>query len=366
MILAIDTSTAACSAALFDSAGSCLAHRDELIGRGHAERLVPMIEELLDGRTAERILVGVGPGSFTGIRVGIAAAQGLAIGWDAELAGMSSLALLAAGANGGTVAAAMHGGHGELFVQQFEATRAIDAVAQPRPPRPRPLISAAAGGGARGPDLVEARGSGEAVEAWPSAANALNLPDGAAHPASPPDLCASSRCPRPGGRLMSTLPSAEAVRLVPGRSTDLPAVMAIMTTAFEAQFGEAWTRSQCAGILPMTGVSLMLAHDSGRRPPIGFSLFRTVAGEAELLLLAVAPDHQRNGIGRLLLEQFVDCARASGATRVHLEVRDGNPAVRNVSPGGVQAGRTAAQLLSRQRRAPIRRANPCPRLNCRP
>ena len=98
MILAFDTSTAACTAALFDGDGHCVARRDELIGRGHAERLVPMIAELLDGRTAERILVGVGPGSFTGIRVGIAAAHGLAIGWGAELAGMSSLALLAAGA----------------------------------------------------------------------------------------------------------------------------------------------------------------------------------------------------------------------------------------------------------------------------
>lgn len=139
---------------------------------------------------------------------------------------------------------------------------------------------------------------------------------------------------------MSTVPSDEAVRLVPGRSTDLPAVMAIMTTAFETKFGEAWTRSQCAGILPMSGVSLMLAHDSGRLPPIGFSLFRTVVGEAELLLLAVAPDYQRRGIGRLLLEQFVERARASGATRVHLEVRDGNPAVQMYRLAGFEpAGR---------------------------
>src|SRR5687768_8493268 len=76
MILAIDTSTAACSAALFDAAGECVGSADERIGRGHAERLVPMIAELLDGRRADRILVGVGPGSFTGIRVGIAAANG--------------------------------------------------------------------------------------------------------------------------------------------------------------------------------------------------------------------------------------------------------------------------------------------------
>ncbi|MEO6581730.1 MAG: tRNA (adenosine(37)-N6)-threonylcarbamoyltransferase complex dimerization subunit type 1 TsaB, partial [Sphingomicrobium sp.] len=121
MILAIDTSTAACTVALFDSDGGCIAHCDEMIGRGHAERLVPMIDELLAGRTATHIIVGVGPGSFTGLRVGIAAAQGLAIGWDADLAGLSSLALLAADAtDGASVAAAMHGGHGELFVQQFD------------------------------------------------------------------------------------------------------------------------------------------------------------------------------------------------------------------------------------------------------
>jgi tRNA threonylcarbamoyl adenosine modification protein YeaZ len=96
MLLAFDTSSAACTAALFDGEGACLAKRDEVIGRGHAERLVPMLAELLDGRQATTILVGVGPGSFTGIRVAIAAAHGLAIGWGAGLRGMSSLALLAA------------------------------------------------------------------------------------------------------------------------------------------------------------------------------------------------------------------------------------------------------------------------------
>jgi ribosomal-protein-alanine N-acetyltransferase len=126
---------------------------------------------------------------------------------------------------------------------------------------------------------------------------------------------------------MSSAPTADAVQLEPGQSTDLAAVMTIMNAAFEPRFGEAWTRSQCAGILPMSGVSLMIARDNGQQEPLGFSLFRTIAGEAELLLLAVAPDHQRRGIGRLLLEQFVNCARAAGARRVHLEVRDGNPAI---------------------------------------
>ena len=125
---------------------------------------------------------------------------------------------------------------------------------------------------------------------------------------------------------MSSVPT-EAVRLVQGNSTDLTGVMTVMTAAFSPSYGEAWTRSQCAGILPMTGVSLVLARDNGAPQPVGFSLFRTIGGEAELLLLAVAPDHQGRGIGRRLLDEFVARARAAGAARVHLEVRDGNPAV---------------------------------------
>ena len=140
---------------------------------------------------------------------------------------------------------------------------------------------------------------------------------------------------------MGSVPT-EAIRLVDGKSTDLSAVMAIMNGAFEARFGEAWTRSQCAGILPMSGVSLVLARDDGNEQPVGFSLVRTVADEAELLLLAVAPDHQRRGIGRLLLDQFVERARCAGASRVHLEVRDGNPAVGMYRRAGFEpAGRRA-------------------------
>ena len=180
MLLAFDTSSAACTAALFDEGGACVAQRDELIGRGHAERLVPMIAGLLDGRSASAILVGVGPGSFTGIRVAIAAAHGLAIGWGAELTGMSSLALLAAGAaSDGEVAAAVTGGHGELFVQQFDATTIgpISELKNLAPVEAARFATASLVIGSGAKQLVEARGWGEAREAWPSAANALRLPE---------------------------------------------------------------------------------------------------------------------------------------------------------------------------------------------
>jgi tRNA threonylcarbamoyl adenosine modification protein YeaZ len=179
MLLAFDTSSAACTAALFDGAGSCVARADEMIGRGHAERLVPMIAELMDGRTASHVLVGVGPGSFTGIRVAVAAAHGLAIGWSAKLFGMSSLALLAAGAeSSGEVAAAVLGGHGELFVQQFdgETLRATSELRNALPAEAAPVTTAELVVGSGAKDLTNARGWGEARDLWPSAANSLRLP----------------------------------------------------------------------------------------------------------------------------------------------------------------------------------------------
>ena len=177
MILAIDTSTAACTAALCDGAGRCIGRRDELIGRGHAERLAPMLVELLDGREAEEILVGVGPGSFTGLRVGIAAAHGLAIGWNARLHGLSSLALLAASAGAeGAVAAAMTGGHGELFVQEFDsALHPAGELLNLAPALAAVQVSAELVAGPGAAALVEARGSGRVIDAWPSASQVLRL-----------------------------------------------------------------------------------------------------------------------------------------------------------------------------------------------
>lgn len=117
------------------------------------------------------------------------------------------------------------------------------------------------------------------------------------------------------------------LRIECGSSEDLDSVMVVMDSAFGRRFGEAWTRSQLAGILPMSGVSLILARESGTGEAIGFSLFRTVAGESELLLLGVVTDRRRRGIGRRLLDDFLERARNEGVARVHLEVRDGNPAV---------------------------------------
>ena len=117
------------------------------------------------------------------------------------------------------------------------------------------------------------------------------------------------------------------VRIEAGSSQDIDSVMRVMDAAFGDKFGEAWTRSQLGGILPMAGVSLILAREAESPDTIGFSLFRTVAGESELLLIAVMPSQHGRGVGRRLLDDFLDRVRNDGVSCVHLEVREGNSAV---------------------------------------
>ena len=179
MILAIDSASAACTAALLSPGGDVIGSAHEDIGRGHAERLMPMIADLIGGHIPTQILVGVGPGSFTGLRVAIAAAHGMAIGWSVPLAGFDSLALVAATAPGsGPVGVAMLGGHGEWFVAQYDRPgfALVEPIASRSPDEAARMITAPLVVGSAAAALVTRRGHGEALAILPNAARALALP----------------------------------------------------------------------------------------------------------------------------------------------------------------------------------------------
>jgi tRNA threonylcarbamoyladenosine biosynthesis protein TsaB len=178
MLLVIDSATAACSAALVSPDGEIIDQRHEIVGRGHAERLLPMVADLLGGRVPDAILVDCGPGSFTGVRVGLAAAHGLAIGWKVPLAGYSSLALIAAASGEVDLAVALVGGHGELFVQNYggDPIAPLDALRSLAPAEAAVSVSAQLVLGSGAEALVAARGFGRWREALPRAADAHLLP----------------------------------------------------------------------------------------------------------------------------------------------------------------------------------------------
>ncbi|WP_088309072.1 tRNA (adenosine(37)-N6)-threonylcarbamoyltransferase complex dimerization subunit type 1 TsaB [Novosphingobium sp. B 225] len=173
LTLVIDSATEACSVALLDGdvaiAGEC-----RVLGRGHAESLVPMIAALPGKGRAGRIAVALGPGSFTGLRVGLAAARALALAWGADLVGYPSLALIAAMARAERgaqpVGVCMSGGHGEWFVAHFDAAgQELAAPASLRPEdaalRDWPALIA----GSQADALVARRGMGEALPLLPDA-----------------------------------------------------------------------------------------------------------------------------------------------------------------------------------------------------
>lgn len=177
--LVIDSASEACSVALFDDRRLC-DFRHEIIGRGHAERLVPLIAELAGGGRADHINVGCGPGSFAGVRIGVAAARALGLGWGVPVRGFSTLALVAAGAaeaitaaNGGLVVT--EGGHGQWFMQRFSVDISPLSPLQSCLPEEAIRDDSVLVIGNRAQDFVDRRGSGHAIDAMPDARSFIHL-----------------------------------------------------------------------------------------------------------------------------------------------------------------------------------------------
>lgn len=188
--LAIDCATESCSVALFDAA-AMVAGDCRMLGRGHAEHLVPMISELPGRGRADRIVVSLGPGSFTGVRIGLAAARALALAWDVPAFGFPTLALVASmareQAGQQAVSVAMTGGHGEWFVQNFdEFGSAITPLVSLPPNDAARAATAPLVAGSQADALVDSRGSGRSLAIWPDARYFPLLPQDALQAATAP------------------------------------------------------------------------------------------------------------------------------------------------------------------------------------
>ncbi len=130
MLLALDTATAACSAAVWDN-GGVVARRFEPMARGHAERLIPMVRDVMDEaaggagdfRALDAIAVTVGPGAFTGVRIGLATARALGLAAARPVVGFTTLEAVAAAQAeiGLPLLVALETKRADLYVQVFAA-----------------------------------------------------------------------------------------------------------------------------------------------------------------------------------------------------------------------------------------------------
>jgi tRNA threonylcarbamoyladenosine biosynthesis protein TsaB len=131
-ILAIDASCGAVSACVLDSgADEAIARHSEPMERGHAEALAPLLERLMFGveggfASLERIAATVGPGSFTGIRIGLATARAMGLALDIPVVGVSTLVAFAGPLllepHPGIIASVIDARHGRVYFQLFEST----------------------------------------------------------------------------------------------------------------------------------------------------------------------------------------------------------------------------------------------------
>lgn len=101
--------------------------------------------------------------------------------------------------------------------------------------------------------------------------------------------------------------------------------MAVMNTAFDPIYGEAWTPDQTCSMLDLPGTFLVAGRVGDTM--LGFGLVRSIAGEAELLLLGVDPAARRRGYGQMILQRCIDFSAHTGADTMFLEVREGNEAI---------------------------------------
>lgn len=168
-ILAIDTSLGAASACLYDSATNEVAARETVwLERGHDQAIIPLVDRIVaqgGGRSAiERIAVTVGPGSFTGIRVGISAARAIGLATGSAVVGVSTLSAYVAPIMldwaDGVAAAAIDARHGRIYVAAFAGGTPIIS---PRIAAPREAVRMMGSGPLR---LAGSGAAALAIEAW--------------------------------------------------------------------------------------------------------------------------------------------------------------------------------------------------------
>ena len=185
-VLAIDTALAACSAAVLDTESDQIVASESLpMVRGHAEALIPLIarvmsEAKIDFADLDRIAVTVGPGSFTGLRVGISAARGISLATAKPAVGLTTLAIFAAPyiAQDDTlpVAAVIDARHGHVYMQVFG--RGGRTLMAPRIATLHDAVRAASAS----PTRVVGSAASMLAAAWPSSEPAPKLVEESAAP----------------------------------------------------------------------------------------------------------------------------------------------------------------------------------------
>jgi len=360
--LAIEAATEHVEVAVLSPDG-VLAHVVENVGHGHTRRLTPLVTAALEeagvgAATLTWVAADLGPGSFTGVRVGLATAEALAFAARAKLCGASSLASLAHSApvRRSLVVPLVTAGRRDVYAGFFrvDARGTVSLVAAPRVLPADALADAVREVQALLPGFaVRFVGPGAGRERerlerdWPTSTahefrhgglSALDLAAAARLGAGP-----GAGLPAPGHeaepvyvrsaqaeeRVRRAVAGAVPITIRPMEEADLPQVAAIEQRVFadpwsEAFFRDALARASGAGAAAGFHPWARVAERAGGTA--GYAL-ATFAGERVTLEnIATVPEHRRGGVARALLADLLERAAESGVREVTLEVRASNDA----------------------------------------
>jgi tRNA threonylcarbamoyl adenosine modification protein YeaZ/ribosomal-protein-alanine acetyltransferase len=323
LILALDTSMAACSVCVYDAGpGLVLASRHEFMDRGQAEALAPMVQETVASagvafKDLARIAVTTGPGTFTGVRIGLAMARGLGVALNIPMTGITSLAAIACNETAGDlpIVVAVDARAGEIYFAAFDqygheiTAPVIVTLAEAQklmPSRPVRTLGTAA-------DLLRDKNHVRSDAGdLPVAANfvkfAASIPISAAPPEPlylrPPDV----------------KPQAAKISF----STVGPAAAKLLAEIHGESFAARWSETAFGEMLAVPGTSAILV--SSQNNPLGFAIFRRAADEAEILTICTRPAFRQKGHGKLLVQHLEAVLKKDNVKSLFIEVAVSNHA----------------------------------------
>ena len=312
---------AACSACVYDTATArILASQAAYMDRGQAEVLAPMVHEVMQAAgiaypTLARVVVTIGPGTFTGVRIGLAFARGLGVALSIPVVGINSLAAIAYNetSEAHAIIVASDARNNDIYLATFNADGTeltppkIVRLEDIKDVLPRDACHILGSGAdavlTRAPHIRSTAGDLPIAANFVSHAAKLHPTDAAPEPLylRPPDV----KLP-----MQFSAVGVEAA--------------ALLSQLHGESFPTAWTTADFNALLESHGTTALVATNQNN--PVGFVLFRSVADEVEILTICTRPDFRHKGLGRMLIHNMEQQLEPGAIKSLFIEVAVSNHA----------------------------------------